>query len=169
MRRSDREMTAPEDLLKVLEEGEVCHLALNDGEEGYPYMLPVNYGFSVDGDGTVTLYFHGAMQGHKYDIVERDPRASFEIDCGRKLIFDDSRGYCTMDFRSVIGRGRIEFIEDRDAKIRALTAIVDKYHPKEHFEYSKAAVDRTRVMKLTVESMIGKNKATKPVQPGAGK
>ena len=65
------------------------------------------------------MYFHGAMEGTKYDLIEKDNRASFEMDCGHKLVTEVERGSCTMEYESVIGQGRVEMLSD-DEKYNAL-------------------------------------------------
>ena len=80
MRRTGREITDRQELLDVMARCDVCRLALND-ESGYPYVVPLNFGME-ERDGTLYLLFHGAMTGTKYDRMERDPRATFEMDCG---------------------------------------------------------------------------------------
>ena len=95
MRRSDREITDRNEILQVMERCDVCRLALNDGE--YPYILPLNFGMEQAGE-QIILYFHGATEGKKLDLIARDPRASFEMDCGHILHYDKEKGYCTMGY-----------------------------------------------------------------------
>lgn len=102
MRRADREITDFDELITVMRGCDVCRLALHD--EPYPYILPLNFGLEVNG-GTVRLYFHGADTGTKYDLIARNPNASFEMDRGHGLILDDEHGNCTMTYESVIGQG----------------------------------------------------------------
>ena len=83
MRRADREITDFDELIAVMRGCDVCRLALHD--EPYPYILPLNFGLEADG-GTVRLYFHGADTGTKYDLIARNPNASFEMDRGHGLI-----------------------------------------------------------------------------------
>ena len=73
MRRSDREITDRNEILQVMERCDVCRLALNDGE--YPYILPLNFGMEQAGE-QIILYFHGATEGKKLNLIARDPRAS---------------------------------------------------------------------------------------------
>lgn len=154
MRRADREVTELSELVRIMEQCDVCRLALNDGD--YPYILPLNFGMEVR-DGTVTLYFHSALEGRKLDLLRQDSRASFEMDCGHELVMERERGHCTMLYKSVIGRGHVELVpeEDRD---RGLAILMEHYHPGEAFPYSKKAIPRTMVYKLTVEQMTGKVK-----------
>lgn len=109
MRRADREITDFDELIAVMRGCDVCRLALHD--EPYPYILPLNFGLEVDGE-TVRLYFHGASTGTKYDLIARNPNASFEMDRGHELILDDEHGNCTMTYESVIGQGRITVVPD---------------------------------------------------------
>lgn len=153
MRRSDREITGQEELLRVMERCDVCRLALND--EGYPYILPLNFGMEQIGT-RVVLYFHGAAEGTKYRLIERDPRASFEMDCGHILRYDREKGYCTMDYQSVVGRGRLELVPEAE-KARALALLMAHYHPG-GAPFHPAAIPRTAVLRLWVEEMTGKTK-----------
>ncbi len=151
MRRKDREVTDFDGIVAIMERCDVCRLALNG--DGYPYILPLNFGMRVE-DGQVTLYFHGATEGTKYTLMERDSRASFEMDCAHELILDDEHGSCTMAYQSVVGQGHIEPVPDGE-KEDALRLIVAHYR-REDFPYGRAVVPRTRVFKLAVESMTGK-------------
>ena len=47
---------------EVIARAPVCRLALSDN--GEPYVVPMNFGYS---DGV--LYFHGAPNGRKIDII----------------------------------------------------------------------------------------------------
>ena len=157
MRRSDREIKDRAELLDVISRCDVCRLALND-EEGYPYILPLNFG-EKDVDGQLTLYFHGAMEGKKYELMEKDPRASFEMDCSHELFMNDEKMSCTMKYESVIGRGRLEPVpeEEREAALQCLMA----HYGRPDFAFDRASVAHTRVFRLAVESMTGKRRKRK--------
>lgn len=156
MRRSDREIKNPEDILKVMEKCDVCRLALHDGE--YPYILPLNFGMQAD-NGQIVLYFHGADTGKKYELIARDNRAGFEMDCSHRLVTDEARGSCTMEYESVIGCGRIELVPEEE-KYRALCLLMEHYH-QEAFPFNQAVIPRTAVLKLTVERVSGKARRKK--------
>ena len=153
MRRADREIKNFEEMLDVISCCDVCRLGLNDGD--YPYILPLNFGEEVRGD-KLLLYFHGAAEGRKYELISRDPQVSFEMDCSHRIVLDESRGYCTMEYRSVIGRGVLTEVPVEE-RLRALTLIMKHYHP-EHTDFSPAAIPRTRVLCLEVTSMTGKRR-----------
>lgn len=157
MRRKDREITDFGEIVKVMEECDVCRLALND-ESGYPYILPLNFGMRVK-DGQITLYFHGAAEGKKYDLIAKDNRASFEMDCGHNLLVNEYACTCTMEYRSVIGRGTIEILPEEE-KYNALCVLMEHYH-KEGFPVNRKVIPMTTVFKLSVSEVTGKIRAKK--------
>lgn len=153
MRRRDREITEREEMLAVIERCDVCRLALNDEE--YPYILPLNFGMQLE-NGEAILYFHGALEGRKYDLIAKDNRASFEMDCGHELLTNEKNGNCTMTYESIIGRGRIEIVPE-EKKYEALGILMKHYHIEE-FPFNKAIIPQTVVFKLVVEQMTGKRR-----------
>lgn len=153
MRRNDREITDFEEIVSVMEKCDVCRLALND--EGFPYIVPLNFGMTVE-NGVVTLWFHSALEGRKLDIIRKDNRASFEMDCEHELVTDNIKGSCTMNYKSVIGKGRIEFVPNEE-KLDALKILMSHYH-KENFPFNTNIIPQTAVYKLTVEAFTGKNR-----------
>ncbi len=153
MRRSDREITDRNEIVQVMEQCDVCRLAFNDEE--VPYILPLNFGLQYE-NGIITLYFHGAAEGTKYQLLRRDNRVSFEMDCSHQLVMDEEKGSCTMKYKSVIGRGRLEIVPEEE-RYSALCILMKQYH-KEDFAFDRAVVSRTTVMKLVVEKITGKER-----------
>jgi len=151
MRRKDREVTEFEDIVAIMEKCDVCRIALNNG--GYPYILPLNFGMTVR-DKVIELYFHGALEGMKYDLIEQDNRASFEMDRGHTLVTQIESGNCTMAYESVIGQGHMEILSDDD-KYDALCILMKHYH-QEEFPFNKEVMPQTKVFKLVVEHVTGK-------------
>lgn len=158
MRRSDREITDREALIAVMRQCDVCRLALNDEETGVPYILPLNFGLAVE-NGKVVLYFHGATEGKKYALIAKDCRAAFEMDCGHRLVTDEKKGSCTMEYKSVIGYGRLEMVPEEE-KYEALCILMRQYH-KEDFAFNLEVMKQTRVFRLIVEGFTGKMRMVK--------
>lgn len=153
MRRVDREVKDFDEMVEIMKKCDVCRLALND--DGYPYILPLNFGLKVE-NRQVVLYFHGAVEGRKYELLKRDNRASFEMDCSHRLASERETGHCTMEYESIVGTGKLEIVSDEE-KMEALIIMTDHYH-KEHFEFDTKAVPRTTAMKLVVGKMTGKRR-----------
>lgn len=160
MRRSNREVTDFNEMLEIMAQCDVCRLALNDDE--VPYILPLNFSMHHE-DGRVTLFFHGANEGRKYELIARNPNVSFEMDCRHKLLSSRQTAYCTMQYASVIGRGVVEIVPEEE-KVAALAALNNRYH-KVPFPVNMASVPRTTVMKLTVTSMTAKSNVGKISSP----
>lgn len=152
MRRSDREITNFDEIVEIFKQSDVCRIAIRT--EDAPYILPLNFGMTVQ-DGNITLYFHGAKQGTKYEYINKNPFVSFELESRHEIDTDYSRGYCTMLYKSVIGHGTISFVDDETEVIEALGIICDHYH-LDGFKFSEDAVPATRVMKLIVKDFTAK-------------
>lgn len=151
MRRTDREVTKREDIIAIMEKCDVCRIALNNNN--YPYILPLNFGMVVK-EEKIELYFHGALEGMKYDLIQKNNKASFEMDCEHRLVTEKEHGSCTMEYESVIGQGYIEILSD-DEKYEALCILMKHYH-QEDFSFNKAIMPQTKVFKLVVENITGK-------------
>lgn len=157
MRQKQREITDFAEIIEVIKHCDVCRLALND--EGYPYILPLNFGMDIVNEKLI-LYFHSALEGHKVDLIRKDNRASFEMDCKHQLQYIEEKGYCTMAYESVIGIGQIRILEE-DEKMDALKKIMSHYHTGKDAYFNTAAIPRTLVYALEVATITGKRKAPK--------
>ena len=153
MRRKDREIKDFDEILQIIRQCDSCVLALND--DGFPYMVPLNFGMNIE-DGQLYLYFHCAMQGKKLDLIRKDNRATFEMDCDHNFILYDKRMSCTMGYSSVIGHGLIEFVED-EKKYEALKVLMRQYHA-EDFLFNTDMIKVTTVLKMKVLDVTGKRR-----------
>ena len=104
MRQKNREITDFNEKIEVMKKCDVCRLALND--DGYPYIIPLNFGMSVEGK-KVTLYFHSALEGYKVDLMKRDNRASFEMDCNHLLQYFEDKGMKRASSRCNLASGTL--------------------------------------------------------------
>lgn len=153
MRRKDREITEFDAMIDVIRKCDVCRIALNDGD--FPYIVPLNFGLEVQGE-QVFLYFHAAREGKKLELIAKDNRASFEMDCEHKFILYEERMSCTMGYASVMGHGTIEIVPEEE-KFRALKLLMRQYHA-EDFPFNQDMMQVTTVLKLTVTDMTGKRR-----------
>lgn len=156
MRRSDREVKDFEEIINIIKKCDVCRLAIHDGE--YPYILPLNFGMRVLSE-SITLYFHGAGEGKKYELLRGNDKVGFEMDCSHRLVYDKESGDCGMDYESVIGRGTISFV-DGDEKIQALGILMKHYLPDGDSKFNESSVTKTTVMKLSVSELTAKRRMT---------
>ncbi len=148
MRRGEKEITDRRTIDAILRSASVCRLGLADGDE--PYVVPLCFGY--DGE---SLYFHGAPVGRRSGILARNPRVCFEIDTFEGLVEAESPCAMGVHYRSVIGWGHAEVLEDREEKRRALSLIVAQYADADP-ALPDAALDRMAVFRVRVESVTGK-------------
>ena len=132
---------------------ETCVIGLNDN--GYPYLVPMNFGIDIE-DEQVYLYFHSANDGKKIDLIKKDNRATFEMDCEHNFTLYEEKMSCAKGYASVIGHGTFEFVEE-DKRKEAFKILVRHYHD-EDLEINKEKITKTTLLRLKVNDMIGKRR-----------
>lgn len=139
---------------ELLETGEYGFLSLGEGDNGYPYGIPISYAWDP---GEKLIHLHCAPEGHKLDILARNPRVSFCI-VGRTQ--PQGEKFTTI-YESVIAFGTASVAGDNTQRIKSLRALVRKYSPG--FEqtgetYIGKSLHRTQTITITVERITGKCK-----------
>ena len=120
MRRIKQELPLDEGK-KLLIKNKRGVLSLN-GEEGYPYAIPINYFYDEKEN---KLYFHGAKTGYKVDCIKNNNKASF-VTYGDEELSDNGWSYY---LKSVVAFGKIEIVEDRELAAKKLRELAAKYYP----------------------------------------
>jgi nitroimidazol reductase NimA-like FMN-containing flavoprotein (pyridoxamine 5'-phosphate oxidase superfamily) len=151
MRRKDLEVLDKEQLAKVLECCKVCRLGIADE---VPYIVPMNFGYSW-GD-RLTLYFHSAPRGRKIDLLQKNPRVSFEMDCDHMLVAGGTACRYTYKYSCLMGVGEVRFLEDYDEKLQALKAVMQQVTGTDDYEYDEPAVKNVAVFAVDASEVIGK-------------
>lgn len=134
MRRKDREVTDQEEIQQIFDECKVCRIGIMD-EDG-PYIVPMNYGYAKE-EGKVILYFHGAREGKKIDLIKKNPKVGIELDYKHELV--EGRLACQYSYRfaSVIGKGTASIIDNPKEKLKALNIIMRHQTGKNFDEFQK--------------------------------
>jgi|WetSurMetagenome_2_1015567.scaffolds.fasta_scaffold00063_35 uncharacterized protein len=148
MRRKDREITDRVEIDAIIRSEKLMRIALVDGS--MPFLVPVFYAF----DGTA-LYFHSAQAGTKIEILKRNNNICFEISADHGFLESDSACDFEAKHRTVIGSGKAAFVEEETEKIKVLDMIVAQFTDRK-FEYPKANLDHTAVIRIDIESIKGK-------------
>lgn len=150
MRRIDKALTERSDIDSVIRRSETCRLAMAD--QGEPYLVTMHFGY--DGSG---LYFHSAPEGKKIDILKKNPRVWFEFHISGDL-YRPKRGSCgwTTEYESVMGAGKVVFINDEEEKRRAMDILMNQYAPGEDYDYDPAVLNRTLLFRVDIRSLSGK-------------
>jgi nitroimidazol reductase NimA-like FMN-containing flavoprotein (pyridoxamine 5'-phosphate oxidase superfamily) len=159
MRRKDKEITDIDEKLNIISKCKFCRLGLS--ENNYPYIVPLNYGFSYD-NGKLTLYFHSAMEGKKIDIIQKNNNVCFEIDCDTKLVEGEAPCDYGYEFKSIIGFGKIILLDTKDEKINGLNYLMKQQTGKDiKYDFNENELKNVVVFKILVEEFTGKQKVIK--------
>lgn len=147
MRRQDREITDYKHMLKIMSDCDCCRLGFN--EEGGAYILPLNFAYD-DTDEGLFLYFHGAREGKKLELIKAQGQAGFEMDTKHELAASSNPCACSYLYQSIIGKGEVALVEDAEEKAAALKLIVKRYTGRAAESIPSAALDKTAVIRLKI-------------------
>ena len=156
MRRNDREITDIKEKLDILQKCKVCRLGLSENDR--PYIVPLNYGYNFE-NNKLTLFFHSALEGKKIDILQKNNLACFEVDSDTQLIEGENPCNYSYAFKSIIGFGKISFLEDPKEKTEALNFIMKHQTDKDTvYNFPPEMLNKVAVYKMTVDEFTGKQK-----------
>lgn len=155
MRRKDREVTELSKIVEIVERCDIVRLGMVDN--GQPYIVPLNFGYELI-DDQLSLYFHSAKEGRKIDIMKVNPAVCFEMDCSFKKLEGEVACNWSAEFESIIGYGRVEFLNNEAEIKHALDCMMKKYGFSGMPSYKDDVLKRTAVYKLTVDTLTAKQK-----------
>jgi len=156
MRRKDREIKIKAEMLEIIKKAFYCSVAMS--KDNYPYIIPMNYGFSGD-----TLYLHSANEGLKINILKNNSNVCIEIIQNVK-VKQNPEVVCNteMQYNSVIIFGQTEFLSNKDEKLKALRCIVEHYYPnimqsgEDRINFDANVLDKLTILKVKIEKITGK-------------
>jgi nitroimidazol reductase NimA-like FMN-containing flavoprotein (pyridoxamine 5'-phosphate oxidase superfamily) len=157
MRRSDREITAFEDIIAVLDNCLIVRLAMIDG--GEPYVVPLNFGFINSEAKQLSLFFHCALEGKKITALQNNPRVCFEADTEVSLIKGEEACDWSTAYESVIGFGSAHILTSPEDKCRALDQIMKHVGYQKTPRYPDTTLERMLAIRVDVDSFTGKRHA----------
>jgi nitroimidazol reductase NimA-like FMN-containing flavoprotein (pyridoxamine 5'-phosphate oxidase superfamily) len=176
MRRQDRLVEDLPTIAAILGECEIGRLGLSD--RGQPYVVPLHFAYTVDddasraghaapghecasagrADGAITVYFHGADEGRKLDVIGRAPRACFEADVRRGTIDAPEAAHIGAAYASVVGFGEVRLVEDLAGKLAALRLLVERYAPGRGAELGFDVVPGVTVLAMRLDEVSAKRR-----------
>lgn len=137
------------DIEQIFKEANVCHLGMFDGK--MPYIVPLNFGYKDN-----ILYFHSALSGRKIDILNKNPDVCFEIDISGEPISSDKACNWSIAFRSVMGEGRVSFIDDENKKAEAVNIIMGHYSGNAEWDFNRKMLAKTSVFMVIIDNISTK-------------
>ena len=149
-----RELTRKKQKLSDLECKEILLqevrgvLAVN-GDDGYPYALPISYYFD---EANNKIYLHSGKVGHKMDALANSDKVSF-------CIYDKGYhkdGHWSLNIKSVIIFGRIHIVDDWSDEL--MVSFCKRFTGDIDYIYSEIEKFKrnTAVLCLEIEHMTGK-------------
>ena len=123
-------------------------LAVN-GDDGYPYALPINFYFD---ERYNKLYFHSGKVGHKLDAIANNDKVSFCV--YDKGYHED--GHWSLNIKSVIIFGRIHMVDEWSDEL--ITEFSKKFTTDMDYIHNEIEKFRknTAILCLEIEHMTGK-------------
>ena len=123
-------------------------LAVN-GDDGYPYALPINYYFEEESN---RIYFHSGKVGHKLDAIAKSDKVSF-------CVYDKGYhkdGHWSLNIRSVIIFGRMQIVDDWSDEL--MVNFCKRFTGDMEYIYSEIEKfkSNTAVLCLEIEHLTGK-------------
>ena len=149
MRRKEQEITDRAPIESIIAKSTVCRLALSAND--WPYIVPLCFGYEDN-----ALYFHTAREGRKIDILKKNNRVCFEVDCDHELVTNETACKWSMKYRSVVGVGKASLLDDPESKRKALDIVMRHYGGRPS-DYSAAIMEKMLVIKVEIKSMRGKH------------
>ncbi|MDO4616182.1 MAG: pyridoxamine 5'-phosphate oxidase family protein [Lachnospiraceae bacterium] len=164
MTRREREVTDPAEIKRILDSCMVIHLGLVD--DGMPYIVPMNYGYEWI-DGQLVIYIHGAKQGYKLDVMRKNPVCCFEMECGVQPFEGKIACQYGTVYESLMGRGRVEILEDPQEKIHAMTVLMKTQTGKD-FTFNEKLVSIVSVMRIKASEYSAKRRPLPAAKEAGG-
>jgi nitroimidazol reductase NimA-like FMN-containing flavoprotein (pyridoxamine 5'-phosphate oxidase superfamily) len=151
MRRTDKGITDPAKLRRVLSQAKYITLAMCQGDK--PYLVTLNHAYDGERD---CIYIHSAPEGKKLDILRKNPNiwGQAVIDHGFYSGNDD----CRQNFVSVMFEGTFSFVEDPAEKLHAFVATNEGLgNPSDSLRKVLGAnLARATVGRITITDITGK-------------
>ena len=125
-------------------------LAVN-GDDGYPYAIPINYLYDEDAR---KIYFHGARAGYKVDALRASDKVCFTV-YGNETVREES---WAPFMQSVVVFGRCHPVEAGKRATALLKKFAMKYYPNEQMvdiEIARAG-KAAQVFEIEIEHLRGK-------------
>jgi len=114
----------------------------------------MNFGYAYENNQLV-LFFHSAKDGRKVRALKENSDVCFEMDCEHRLITGDTACQYSYSFKSIIGNGKVVFIDDAEEKKAALSALM-KHQTGKDFSFDDKMIDSVLVFKIIVHEFTGK-------------
>ena len=185
MRRHELEIKDTEEVIAILDKCQSLVLGMIDTTEDIPipYTVPLNFCTTRNSDGVLKIYFHGAKDGRKMDILEKNNTVCFTAVLHEKISDEDHPDdacHWTTHYESIFGTGEAKILYGakqphrpnetqrpdgllaiaKQDKIRreAMDALMKKSGYTGIPQYKAQIMDTMPVVEITVKEITGKRR-----------
>ncbi|MCL2518922.1 MAG: pyridoxamine 5'-phosphate oxidase family protein [Oscillospiraceae bacterium] len=151
MRKTDREIKNFDEIIDILRRAETIRLGINGNP--YPYVVPVSFGFEVV-NGVVIIYFHGAKEGFKHELLAKDNHVCVEADIFHRYLKLEHG--ISVEYESVIGFGTAEIVHGEEA-VRGM-ALALEHCGFGDYNYDLRELENVHIYKITLPEITGKRR-----------
>ena len=156
--KREREVTDINEIKEILDKSMIVHVGMVD--DGEAYVVPMNYGYTLE-DGELCIYLHGATIGRKIDIIKKNPKVFFEMECDVTPFEGKIACQYGTTYASVMGKGTAVVLDNVNDKIDGLTKFMKTQTGKD-FTFDERMVSIVSVIKITSKEFTAK-KRPKPM------
>ncbi|MCQ2532727.1 MAG: pyridoxamine 5'-phosphate oxidase family protein [Saccharofermentans sp.] len=149
MRRVKRAI--PEQDAKALLKNNMRAALSVNGDDGYPYTVPVNFYYEEDEN---KIYFHSSRVGHKIESMKKNNKVCFTTwDDGYK-----DEGDWAYRVSSCVVFGRASLVEDEKIALEKIKKFAMKYYPTEEEADEEISKDfrAVQMVCIDIEHISGK-------------
>ncbi len=154
MTRRERQIFDIDKILEILDKSKVVHIGMVDGDE--PYVVPMNYGYTYE-EEKLTIWLHGATTGRKLDIIRKNPKVFFEMECDLVPFDGDVACKYGLSYSSLMGKGIATIIEDSEEKQKALSILM-KTQVNKDFQFNEKLASVVGIIKIEVSEFTAKHR-----------
>lgn len=145
-------ITDQEEIDQIIQSCEHCFVGISE-KDGSPYVFPMNFAYA---DGVIIL--HSGPHGKHLQLLETDNRVCVTF-CteNNKILYQHPDVACSysMQSKSVLCKGKIEFVENQEEKERLIKLFMRHYTDRE-FKISAPAIRNVKVWIMKPETITAK-------------
>lgn len=152
VKRQESSWNDLEQMEHLLQSALYGYLSVGITDNGYAYGVPISFAYDKESN---RLYFHGAREGQKIEMLEQEKKLTFCVVGATKVLPEKF----TTAYESVIVFGTIDLLQSKTDKSKAMLAIINKYSPKYKEIGEKMldkALDKIAAYAINIEHLTGK-------------
>ena len=146
MEKSNQEIKDEQIMNEILGGSGLCRISMMDGDR--PYTLPLTYGYKDK-----SIYINSAPGGKKIELLSRNPKVQFEIECTKGRLDGESVSKRPESCQSLVGHGRVEIISDTHGKRSGMEVIMSQHGSSDVSDLNPKDMEYLVILKLNIDSL----------------